>query len=202
MRRRRFRLVLSVFLLLILLAAGTASSQVAKKNSVPNRAVDPEHAASLAESGHCTEAMPLLRKTIRQSADKDLKKRIGLDGVRCAMTHYTPYDALEFLEILDREFPGDPQVLYASNHAYSDLSLHTSQELAREAPFSYQVHELNAEALELQGKWDEATAEYRKILEISPFLIGIHARIGRALLSKPQPSKVEVAEAKKAFEDE
>lgn len=202
MRRRSTRTVFSLFLLLILLAASTASSQTAKKPSVPTRAAEAERAATLAETGHCAEAIPLLKRAIRQASDKDLKKRIGLDGVRCAMTHKTFYDALEFLQVLDSEFPRDPEVLYASTHAYSDLSLHTSQELAREAPFSYQVHELNAEALELQQKWDEAIAEYRKIMEINPFLIGIHARIGRALLSKAQPSKEEVAQAKKEFEEE
>ncbi|MGH8099808.1 MAG: tetratricopeptide repeat protein, partial [Chthoniobacterales bacterium] len=70
------------------------------------------------------------------------------------------------------------------------------------APFSYQVHELNAEALETQGRWQEAAAEYQKIIDINPMLPGIHGRMGRALLSAPQPSPEIVAKAKKAFEDE
>jgi tetratricopeptide (TPR) repeat protein len=74
--------------------------------------------------------------------------------------------------------------------------------LAREAPFSFQVHELNAEALEIQGKWEEAAAEYRKILDINPMLPGVHARLGRAYLSRPQPSSDDAAKAKKAFEEE
>ncbi len=80
--------------------------------------------------------------------------------------------------------------------------MRSSQDLARDAPFSFQVHALNAEALEVQGRWEEAAAEYRKILEINPMLPGIHARLGRALLSKPQPSPAEVEEAKKNFEEE
>ncbi len=118
------------------------------------------------------------------------------------MTHDVPYESLDFLAILSRDFPHDPEVLYAATHAYSDLSMRTSQDLAHEAPFSFQVHELNAEALEIQGKWDEAAAEYRKILEISPMLRGIHAHLGRALLSKPQPSPAEVEQAKKNFQEE
>ena len=161
-----------------------------------------ERALNLAESGHCAEALPLLRRAIRQAANKDLKKRIGLDGVHCAMTHDAPYDSLDFLEVLTREFPRDPEVLYTTTHAFSDLSLRASQDLAREAPFSYQVHLLNAEALELQQKWDEAATEYHRILEVNPFLPGIHARLGRVLLAKPQPSETEVAEAKKNFEQE
>jgi len=69
-------------------------------------------------------------------------------------------------------------------------------------PFSYQVHELNAEALEVQGKWDEAAAEYRRILEINPFLPGVHARRFRALISRPQVSPEVCEQAKKQFEEE
>jgi tetratricopeptide (TPR) repeat protein len=80
--------------------------------------------------------------------------------------------------------------------------LATSQTLAREAPFSYQVHLLNAEALELQGKWDEAATEYRRIIDMNPMMPGVHARLGRALLAKPQPSPEAVAQAKRDFEQE
>jgi tetratricopeptide (TPR) repeat protein len=173
----------------------------AAKKAAP-AAGDAAQAINLAESGRCSQAIPRLKKAIHQAADNDVKKHIGLDGLRCAMTRNTPYDALEFLAVLSRDFPRDPEVLYAATHAYSDLSLAASQTLAREAPFSFQVHELNAEALELQQRWDEAAVEYKKILEISPFQPGIHARLGRALLSKPQPSPEVVAQAKTAFEQE
>lgn len=161
-----------------------------------------DRAIGLAEGGNCEQALPLLKKAMRQPGGEELKKRIGLDGLRCAMVHSVPYEALDFLSALIRQFPRDPEILYAATHAFSDLSLRTSQDLMHEAPFSYQVHELNAEALELQGKWDEAIVEYRRILDINPMLPGIHARIGRALLAKPQPSASEVEQAKKNFEQE
>jgi Tfp pilus assembly protein PilF len=118
------------------------------------------------------------------------------------MTHNAAYESLTFLEVLSKNFANDPEALYAATHAYSDLSLLTSQTLAREAPFSYQVHLLNAEALELQGKWDEAAAEYRKIIELNPMQPGMHARLGRTLLAKPQPNPETVAQAKQSFEKE
>jgi tetratricopeptide (TPR) repeat protein len=192
--------LLLTFCVLVVTASGLA--QTSPKPAHPAAGVDPERAANLAESGHCPEALPLLKKSIRQTTNRDLKKRIGLDGVHCAMTHATPYDALDFLSVLSREYPRDPDVLYAASHAYSDLSMRSSQDLAHEAPFSFQVHQLNAEALEVQGRWDEAAAEYRKILEINPMLPGIHAHLGRALLSKPQPSPTEVEQARKNFEEE
>src|SRR5208282_1817818 len=173
----------------------------APASSSPSRA-ESDRAISLAEAGKCAEALPLLKKSIHQVSDPDQKKRIGLLGLHCAMTHNAPFDSLDFLAVLHRDFPRDPEVLYAATHAFSDLSLRTSEDLAREAPFSYQVHVLNAEALETQGKWQEAAAEYQKIIEINPLLPGIHARLGRALLSSAQPSPDAVAQAKSNFEKE
>jgi len=198
-RRAGFSFVLLPCLSLL---ATFSVGQAAKKSATPGASGEAERATNLAESGHCAEALPLLRRAIRQTADRELKKRVGLDGLHCAMTHSSPYDSLDFLVVLSREFPRDPEVLYAATHAYSDLSMRASQDLAHEAPFSFQVHALNAEALEIQGRWDEAAAEYRKILDINPMLPGIHARLGRALLSKPQPSPAEVEQAKKSFEEE
>jgi len=197
----RSALSISGLLLFLSFTTALAMAQVTKKSSVPG-AGEAQRATSLAESGHCTEALPLLKRAIRQTGDRDLKKRIGLDGLHCAMTRDTPYESLEFLIVLSREFAHDPEVLYATTHAYSDLSMRSSQDLARDAPFSFQVHELNAEALEIQGKWEEAAAEYQKILDINPMLPGVHARLGRAYLSKPHPSSEDAAKAKKAFEEE
>jgi tetratricopeptide (TPR) repeat protein len=199
--RDSFRSAYFFLLLFLFFAAVISMGQTAKKNP-PTTTTDAQRATSLAETGHCKEAMPLLKRAIRQTEDRDLKKHIGLDGLHCAMASVTPYDSLDFLAVLSREFPRDPAVLYAATHAYSDLSMRSSQDLAREAPFSFEVHALNAEALEIQGKWDEAVAEYRKILDINPLLPGIHARLGRALLSKPKPTPADLEQAKKAFEEE
>lgn len=199
---RSFSIPVFLFLSLLVAVPLAAPAQTTPKSPASAAAGDAQHALALAESGHCTDALPLLKKAIHQAGDKNLKKRIGLDGIHCAMTHNAPYESLDFLSVLSREFARDPEVLYAATHAYSDLSLRASQDLANEAPFSFQVHELNAEALELQHKWDEAAAEYRKIIEINPMLQGIHARLGRALLSKSQPTPVEVEQAKKNFQEE
>jgi tetratricopeptide (TPR) repeat protein len=146
--------------------------------------------------------MPELRKAIRNVTDSALKKLAGLYGLRCAMMRNLSYEAEDFLQILRRDFPRDPAVLYEASHAYADLSTHASQELLREAPFSYYARELAAESLEAQGKWEEAAAEYRKILEVNAGLPGIHYRLGRALLSKPSPTAEIVRDAKQNFERE
>jgi predicted Zn-dependent protease len=201
MRSLRFFIFLLFSSAAIVMPAYLYGQNAAKNPSAATQG-EAQRALSLAESGHCTQALPALKKLIRQTADKDLKKRIGLDGVHCAMTHNLPYESLDFLAVLSRDFPRDPEVLYAATHAYSDLSMRASQDLAHEAPFSFQVHLLNAEALEVQNRWDEAATEYRRILEISPMQPGIHARLGRSLLSRPQPSPADVEQAKKNFQEE
>jgi tetratricopeptide (TPR) repeat protein len=70
------------------------------------------------------------------------------------------------------------------------------------APNSYQAHKLNAESLEVQGKWDAAAKEYKLILEQNPRLPGIHFLLGRLLLSKPDPGPTAAEDAKKEFQQE
>lgn len=186
---------------LSLLAVVGTSQEPPKKSAAPSPAARAEHAAKLAESGQCPEALPLLQKSLSTSLESDLKRRVGFGGLHCAMVMNQSERAVDFVQFLNREFPEDPEVLYQSAHAYSDLSIRASQELIHTAPTSYQVRELNAEALETQEKWPEAAAEYRKILEHDPRVPGIHYRLARVLLSLP-PNSTTPEEIKKEFEAE
>ncbi len=194
------RTILTSFLLALI--AAITQAQVAKKPAITGDSSAAERGAKLAETGHCADAMPLLKKSFPQTSNKDLKIRIGFDGVRCAMTLNQADVAVDFLRLLNREFPRAPEVLYLTVHIYSDLSLRASQELADAAPSSNEAHQLNAESLEVQGKWDEAAAEYRRILEHNPRAIGIHFRLGRLLLSKPDPDNSMADQAKEEFQQE
>jgi tetratricopeptide (TPR) repeat protein len=161
-----------------------------------------ERAVSLAQSGHCKEALPLLKQARPHVVDKDVKRSLGFAGVRCGMFADKPDAAEEFLLFLNREFPHDPAVLYLSVHTHSDLSIRAAADLATTAPKSAQGHELHAESLETQGKWDEAAKEYRLVLQQNPRLPGIHFRLGRLLLSKTKPTPEEAEEAKKEMQAE
>jgi tetratricopeptide (TPR) repeat protein len=179
----------------------SAQGQTAKKPTPMKVASLAEQAAQLAEGGQCEKALPVLKRAAAINAEKELKRRVGFAGVRCAMTLNQPNQALDFLRMLDREFPLDPEVLYLSVHTYSDLSLRASQKLMKVAPSSYPARQLAAESFEVQGRWDDAEKEYRRILEENPQVSGIHYRLGRIILSKPEtPSTAE--DAKKEFEAE
>ncbi len=177
-----------------IVASSLLSAQAPPSAAVPPRpttlaappAIPLSRAIEFAAQGRCGEAMPALKAAIGRPADKQLKREAGEAGVRCAMTYNQSGDATRFIEWLRAEFPRDAEILYLATHVYSDLSVRASQELLFTNPGSPQVHQLNAEALETQGNWDGALAEYRAVLERNPQTRGIHARIGRLLLSKPQ----------------
>ena len=188
----------NLHLLILFLLAASASSIAQTPNKAAVTSSDAaEHAASLAESGHCSEALPSLAKTVAHITDKDLQKRVGLEGVRCAtmLRQYGPL--LDFVRVLNQQFPHDPEVLYVSVHAYSDLSTRAAQELASTAPNSLPSLEMDAEANEVQGKWDQAEKDYRKILEQNPHYPGIHFRLARLILSRPNPPADFQEQAKK-----
>jgi tetratricopeptide (TPR) repeat protein len=163
--------------------------------------VGPQRAIELAQSGHCEEAMLALKRA-SQTADKATKRTAAFAGVRCAMLINQTDAALAFLRLLNRQFPGDPEVLSLSVHTYSDLSTRAAQQLAATAPNSVEAHKLNAEALEAQGKWDAAEKEYKFVLQQNPHLPGIHFLLGRLLLSKPDAGPTAAQDAKKEFQQE
>lgn len=199
MLRRLHPFVPCLTALALLPAATFAQSSPKSTSSGSSSALN--RGIGLAEKGHCKDALPLLKKSAPLSPDKQLKLKAGIATVRCALSLDQVETAVNALLWLNREFPNDPDVLYVTTHAYSDLSTHASLRLAQTAASSYQAHELNAESLEMQGKWDDAAAEYRLILEQNAQLPGIHFRIGRLILSKPE-TPTTAAEARKEFEEE
>jgi tetratricopeptide (TPR) repeat protein len=188
------KLRLSILPLALLTAAfGQASKPVP---------IGPQRAIKLAQSGHCEEAIPALKRASQVGTDKSIKRTAAFAGVRCAMLINQTGTAVDFLQMLNREFPNDPEVLSLSVHTYSDLSTRAAQQLAMTAPNSAEAHKLNAEALEAQGKWDAAEKEYRFVLQQSPQMPGIHFLLGRLLLSKPDPGPTVAEDAKKEFQEE
>jgi Tfp pilus assembly protein PilF len=162
----------------------------------------PEKALVLAQQGHCREAIPGLKSAMTGPAATDMKKNAGVSGLRCALAVDDRASASEFIRLLSKQFPNDPDILFILVHAYSDLSTRTAQDLGRNAPQSVAAHKLNAEALEMQGKWDDARREYEAILEKEPNAVGIHYLLGRLYLSQPEGDAKSLEKAKEEFTKE
>jgi tetratricopeptide (TPR) repeat protein len=52
----------------------------------------------------------------------------------------------------------------------------------QKTPSSFRVNQVSAEIFEVQGRFGEAAAEYRKAIEKAPDTVNLHYRLGRALL--------------------
>jgi tetratricopeptide (TPR) repeat protein len=129
----------------------------------------------------------------------EVRKQAGVLGVRCSLEMDDRDSTDEFIRLLTRQFPKDPDVLFVIVHAYSDLSTRTAQDLGRDAPQSIAAHKLNAEALEMQGKWEPAQLEYEAIIQKDPNLRGIHFLLGRLLLSRPDAGPEAAERARQEF---
>ncbi|HLV95273.1 MAG TPA: tetratricopeptide repeat protein [Candidatus Acidoferrales bacterium] len=178
-----------------------AFSQSSLKRSASDSNASARRGLQLADTGHCREALPLLHAALPHIADRATKYKAAIAITQCAMSLHQVADALEDLGRLNRDFPNDPQVLYITAHFGAELASDASLELAHKDPTSYQAQELDAESYEAHGKWSDAIAEYKRILQQYPNLRSIHYRIGRVILSMPS-TPTTAQDAKQEFEEE
>ena len=175
------------------------SAQQSKASARAPSGLPPEKAISLAEQGHCRESISGLKHAMAGTVAAETRKQAGVLGVRCSLAMDDRDSADEFIRLLNKQFSKDPDVLFVVVHAYSDLSTRTAQDLGRTAPDSFAAHKLNAEALEIQGKWEPAQLEYEGMIQKDPNARGIHFLLGRLLLSRPDAGADAAERAKQEF---
>jgi len=198
---RFLRAILTVALGCSMIATA-AEAQVAAKKA---QAADPEEAVikalKSAGGGHCTEALPVLKRNTGRLTDKQLRYHAAFAAVNCGMSINDTAAVLDALVLLRRDFPDDPEVLYTAARIYAQFADRTAKELAQRFPDSAQVGRLNAEALESKQMWKEAIEAYRKILAQYPKVPNVHFRIASILLDMSWSAE-SAAEAKKELEAE
>jgi tetratricopeptide (TPR) repeat protein len=131
-------------------------------------------ALTQAARGDCKAALPGLTATY---ADPMLSRLTGLAAVKC-----DPANAFILIQRLGQRFPDDPDVLYTAAKLHMKAFNDTTFAMFQRAPSSYRVHELSAEIFEVQNRYSDAVAEYRKAIEMNPNAPDLHFRLGRALL--------------------
>jgi tetratricopeptide (TPR) repeat protein len=193
---------LSSFLLLFVLGNLRAQAPPQQSAAHTGNAVSAEKALELAQKGRCKEAVPALKRVLSSQASADTRKSAGGEGLRCALAIDDRDSTTEIARLMYKQFNDDPDVLFMLVHAYSDLSTRAAQDLGRKAPQSLAAHKLNVEALEMQGKWDEAEHEYEIIIQKNPGTPGFHFLLGRLLLSRPDPDGKLAQRAKDEFQKE
>ena len=93
-----------------------------------------QHGIQLVESGHCSEALPILEHGLPHVAEKTLRYHAQMALVRCAMALDQQQVAADTLFQLQHDAPGDPEVLYVETHLFSELGERAAQELQAKAP--------------------------------------------------------------------
>jgi tetratricopeptide (TPR) repeat protein len=148
-----------------------AAAQLAHSTDPTSRAF---FALSEAALNHCPSALPGLTATY---SDPTLTRLTGLAAVKC-----DPVNAFTRLARLEQQFPNDPDVLYTAAKLHMKAFNDATFAMFQRAPASYRVHELSAEIFEVQNRYSDAVAEYRKAIALNPAAPDLHFRLGRALL--------------------
>ncbi len=159
-----------------------------------------------AAMGHCDAALPRLLAVDENHLD--LFRLANLAAVKCysAANHYS--QTFSLLDKLQHKFPNDPDVLYLSAKLHMKAFNDATYSMFQRAPNSYRVHELSAEIFEVENRYGDAVAEYKKAIEMNPSAPDLHFRLGRALLleghnpdSLKNASEAFLAELKASPED-
>lgn len=131
-------------------------------------------ALTQAAKGDCKSALPVLVK--------DSDPLAGLGAVKCYSALGDDTGAFALLARLEREHPNNPDVLYTSAKLHMKAFSDDTFAMFQRTPASYRVHELSAEIFEVEARYSDAVAEYRKAIEINAAAPDLHYRLGRALL--------------------
>jgi len=142
-----------------------------------------------AATGECTKAVPRLAATFADKAETDLRRLAGEALVSCVESN------------LKTDYPADADVLYQAARTHMKAWNDAVYQMFLKTPASYRVNQISAEILEIQGKYSDAAAEYRKAIEKNPRVLDLHFRLGRVILVDSQsPEALETA--RREFEAE
>ena len=139
---------------------------------------------SLAELNQFDEALPLLEKGFRQTADPEIRRMCGLQLLRAYPGLKRDSDAVETSLALNKLYPDDPEVLYHTGRIYGIFAYTVMTRLKDKAPGSIWTQQAQGELHESQKEYEDAIVTFNHILELDPRRPGIHYRLGRIYQSR------------------
>ncbi len=131
--------------------------------------------------GDCSAALPSLGSYATIN-DAPLSKMAGLAAVNCYAKQGDSAAVFTKLRSLETRFPNDADVLYLAAKQHMKAFNDATFAMFQKTPGSYRVHQLSAEIFEVENRFPEAQAEYRKAIEANPVAPGLHYQLGRAIL--------------------
>jgi tetratricopeptide (TPR) repeat protein len=158
-------------------------------------------ALTRAATGRCDSARPALEEAFHPERARELHRLSGLALSQCHLAASRFPEAFAVLEGLRSFFPDDADVLYQSARLHLKAWNDAVFLMFEKTPASFRVNQLSAEIFEIQGKYGEAVAEFRKAIEKNRAALNLHFRLGRALLMESH-SADSLESARQEFESE
>jgi tetratricopeptide (TPR) repeat protein len=134
--------------------------------------------ASLVRQARIKEAIPELERTLKSRLDPAAERTARLALYDALFIRGDYGRAVEVLKPLAAKYPNDTDLLYDLGEAYLQLAAESLERIAEIDPLSYRAHQLLAESLGKQGRYQEAIREYQDALQKKPDLPGVHYEIG------------------------
>ena len=158
-------------------------------------------ALSRAATGACDAAAGDLELQFSGNPDPSLRRLAGVASVQCALARNRLQEAFPVLDKLQKSFPDDADVLYETAKVHMKAWNDVVFRMYQKTPASFRVNQLSGEIFEIQGRFQDAAAEYRKAIQKNPAALNLHFRLGRALLLQSH-DPANLREARKEFEAE
>src|ERR1039457_4138975 len=122
-------------------------------------------ALSRAATGACDTARPDLQQQFASNPDTTLRRLAGVALVDCDLAQNRIEETWPLLDKLQKAFPGDADVLYETARVHMKAWNDTVFQMYQKTPSSYRVNQLSGEIFEIQGRYQDAAAEYRKAIQ-------------------------------------
>ncbi|HEV2578955.1 MAG TPA: tetratricopeptide repeat protein [Acidobacteriaceae bacterium] len=145
--------------------------------------------------GHLEDARHDLVAALPQITDPKVRQQAGLEIIEIDTALNDLPAAADVAAQMKKDFPQDPEVLFAAWSVYSDLADEAVLDLSIAAPHSAQMHQAMAHVLIRERDNKAAVENLREALKINPALPGAHYELAELLrLSTVPADKAEAAE--------
>ena len=145
--------------------------------------------------GHLEDARRDITAALPQISDPKVRQQAGLEIIEIDTALNDLPAAATVAAQLKKDFPTDPEVLFAAWRVYTDLADEAVLDLSVAAPQSAQMHQAMAHVLIRERDNKAAIENLREALKIDPALPGAHYELAELLrLSTLPADKDEAAE--------
>ncbi len=145
-------------------------------------------------AGHLEDARKDISAALPQITDPKVRQQAGLEIIEIDTALNDLPAAATFAAQLKKEFPTDPEVLFAAWRVYSDLADEAVLDLSFAAPQSAQMHQAMAHVLIRERDNKAAIENLREALKINPALPGAHYELAQLLQLSTLPADKTEAE--------